>query len=136
MAFLPTGQYLPSGHVSAMQQMQPMQFHPSMLATPMATPQFTTKPLKQPIFPWQAGVTQHDRSESEISDDDDDDDEDSDFDEPPELEPATMHHRTFLQPTQFPTRSRVNSFSGERGRSRSTPRESQCSMYYSCCVQF
>jgi hypothetical protein len=136
MAFLPTGQFMPPGYVPAMQQMQPMQpamqYHPSMLATAMPTPQFSTTPLKQPKFPWQGGVTPHDRSESEISDDDLD--EDSDFDEPPELEPATMQHRTFVQPTQFPARARATSFSGERGRSRSIPRESQCPTYYSYCV--
>jgi hypothetical protein len=140
MAF-PTGQFVPPGYVPAMQQMQQMpqmlpqiqpsmQFHPSMLANPMATPQFTATPLKQPIFPRQAGVQQYDHSDSEISDDDDDDlDEDSDFDEPPELEPETMQHRTFLQATQFPARSR----SGERGRSRSIPRESQCLVLLLLC---
>jgi hypothetical protein len=142
MNFLPNGQFVPQGYVPAMQQMQQMlpqaqpgmQFHPSMVATPMATPQFTNTPLKQPIFLRQAGVTQYDRSDSEISDSDEDSDldEHSDFDEPPELEPATRQHRTFLQPTQFPTRS----MSGERGRSRSIPRESECLVYYSCCIQF
>jgi len=126
----------PMQQMPQMPQMQPaMQYHPSMLGTPIPTPQFSTTPLKQPKIPWQAGVTPHDRSESEISDDDDLD-EDSDFDEPPELEPATMQHRNFMQSTQFPARTRATSFSGERGRSRSIPRESQYPMYCLYCVQF